>query len=377
MLRKKGWLEMTKNNKTKEYSFVIDKNGNKLAPCNINKAWILIRKKKAILLQKYPMTIQLNYVIEDNCTEIICGIDDGSKHVGISLVQKCNNYNKPIFKGTIELRQDVKKLIDSRREHRKYRRSHKRYRKVRFCNRASSKRKMRVAPSILQKKQSIIRVINQLLKIVDIKEFHLEDVAIDIRALSDGHKPYKWQYQKTNRLDENIRKAVILRDNCKCKECGKSNCMLEVHHIVPRRMHGKNNLGNLITLCKKCHQKTKGKEELFIKHYQNNSRCYLEKVGGIPGQGGASSMFNFGKGFGWIEMALIANKIPTTEVTPQKWQKELQLGSKGKKSTLEWKTKLKQRAQQLWPTVEKQFNLKFKKDWLMGQIIVIMIFSVC
>ena len=49
MLRKKGWLEMTKNNKTKEYSFVIDKNGNKLAPCNINKAWILIRKKKGVI----------------------------------------------------------------------------------------------------------------------------------------------------------------------------------------------------------------------------------------------------------------------------------------------------------------------------------------
>ena len=30
MLRKKGWLEMTKNNKTKEYSFVIDKNGEKI-----------------------------------------------------------------------------------------------------------------------------------------------------------------------------------------------------------------------------------------------------------------------------------------------------------------------------------------------------------
>ena len=44
--------------------------------------------------------------------------------------------------------------------------------------------------------------------------------------------------------------------------------MLEVHHIVPRRMNGKNNLGNLITLCKKCHQKTEGKEELFIEHYQ-------------------------------------------------------------------------------------------------------------
>ena len=102
----------------------------------------------------------------------------------------------------------------------------------------------------------------------------------------------------------------------------------------------------------------------FIKKYQKNSRCYLERVGGIPGQGGASSMFNFGKGFGWIEMSLIANKIPTIEVTPQKWQKALQLGGKGKKSTLEWKTKLKQRAQQLYPTVESDFNLKFKKDWL-------------
>jgi hypothetical protein len=102
----------------------------------------------------------------------------------------------------------------------------------------------------------------------------------------------------------------------------------------------------------------------FFKRYQNNSRCYLEKVGGIPGQGGASSMFNFGKGFGWLEMALISCRIPTTEVTPQKWQKELQLGSKGKKSTTEWKAKLMQRAQQLWPSAERQFNFKYKKDWL-------------
>ena len=102
----------------------------------------------------------------------------------------------------------------------------------------------------------------------------------------------------------------------------------------------------------------------FIKRYQNNSRCYLEKVGGIPGQGGAASMFNFGRGFGWIEMALLANKIPTIEVTPQKWQKELQVGSKGKKSTNEWKTKLVQIAQHRWPTVGKRFDLRFKKDWL-------------
>lgn len=100
----------------------------------------------------------------------------------------------------------------------------------------------------------------------------------------------------------------------------------------------------------------------FLKKYQKKSICYLEKVGGLPGMGG-SSMFNFGKGFGWLEMALVVNKIPTIEVTPQKWQKELQLGNKGNKTTNQWKTKLMERAQQIYPSVGGKFNLKTKKDW--------------
>lgn len=259
---------------TYNYSFVLDINGRKLAPCSENKAWILIRKNKARLLQKYPMCIQLNYeVCTDVEVEIICGIDDGSKHVGIALVQKCKTFNKPIFKGTIELRQDVKQLMENRRGYRKYKRSHKRYRKARFNNRSASTRKGRIPPSILQKKQSIIRVLKRLIKITDVKEFYLEDVAIDIRALSEGKKLYRWQYQKSNRLDENMRKAVILRDNCRCMECGKSNTILEVHHIRARRYGGSNTLSNLITLCSKCHQKTEGKEELF-------EECYYSMING-------------------------------------------------------------------------------------------------
>lgn len=79
---------------------------------------------------------------------------------------------------------------------------------------------------------------------------------------------------------------------------------------------------------------------------------------------GATAMFNFGRGFGQLEMALVAMKIPTIEVTPQKWQKELQLGVKGHKTTNEWKTKLKTFAQQLFPNIERKFNLKTKTAWL-------------
>lgn len=91
----------------------------------------------------------------------------------------------------------------------------------------------------------------------------------------------------------------------------------------------------------------------YFSLFSKNSLCYIEKVGGIPGQGGASSMFNFGKGFGYLEMALLCRKIPTISVTPQKWQKSLQLGGKGKKSTTEWKNKLKSKAQQLYPYIDK------------------------
>lgn len=254
------------------YAFVVDADGKPLAPTKEAKAWYFVRKKRATLVSKYPMVIKLKRTIPESeiCKyEVRCGIDDGGLHVGIALVQKCQTKNKVLLKGTIEQRDDVKHLMETRRGYRRYRRYHKRYRKARFNNRNASKRKERIAPSILQKRQATLRVVNQLNKWIKITDYWLEDVSIDIRALTDGYKPYRWQYQRSNRLDENIRKAVILRDEAKCKECGKSNCKLEVHHIKPRRFSGSNTLGNLITLCEACHQKTEGKEAEYMKHYYN------------------------------------------------------------------------------------------------------------
>lgn len=89
----------------------------------------------------------------------------------------------------------------------------------------------------------------------------------------------------------------------------------------------------------------------LLKIYSKNSVCYLESVHGMPGQSGAG-MFTFGKGFGHLEMVLIALNIPTTEVTPQRWQKIFCLGTKGKDTTSVWKNKLKSKAQQLYPKVK-------------------------
>ena len=94
---------------------------------------------------------------------------------------------------------------------------------------------------------------------------------------------------------------------------------------------------------------------------QQTSICYLEKVGGMPGQSG-SAMFSFGRSYGHIEMALLASKIPTYEILPQRWQKHFSLsGSSITKSSSaekrEHKNRLKAKAQQLFPQLGKKITL--------------------
>lgn len=90
---------------------------------------------------------------------------------------------------------------------------------------------------------------------------------------------------------------------------------------------------------------------------QPNTKCYIELVHSFPGQGVASS-FKFGMGYGALQMALTALKIPFETVSPQKWQKALGIRSRDKKeSKTQFKNRLKIKAQQLFPKHSSQINL--------------------
>lgn len=86
-----------------------------------------------------------------------------------------------------------------------------------------------------------------------------------------------------------------------------------------------------------------------------NSRFIIEEVGGFikgnPAPG--STMFNFGRGYGFIIGLAMAYYCELELCRPQKWQKHFGLGtsaSAGGKT--EWKNKLKAKAQQLYPFKE-------------------------
>ena len=84
---------------------------------------------------------------------------------------------------------------------------------------------------------------------------------------------------------------------------------------------------------------------------QEGAMAHVEVVGGFikgnPAPG--STMFNFGRGYGFLLGALAAWNIPVHSIRPQVWQAGLGIGTKGTLTTNQWKNKLKAKAQQLYP----------------------------
>ena len=112
--------------------FIRNMRGKPLMPCSNRKARLLLKEGKAKIYQYNPFTIQLCYTTGENVQECHIGIDTGSKHIGIAVTSE----DKVLIKGEIELRQDVKSNLDTRRSYRRDRRNRKtRYRKARFLNR--------------------------------------------------------------------------------------------------------------------------------------------------------------------------------------------------------------------------------------------------
>lgn len=111
--------------------FVLNMRGEPLMPCSQRKARLLLKSNKAVIYKYNPFTIQLTYATGETKQECHIGIDTGSKHIGIAITSE----DKVLFKGEVELRQDVKSNLDTKRIYRRNRRNRKtRYRKPRFLN---------------------------------------------------------------------------------------------------------------------------------------------------------------------------------------------------------------------------------------------------
>ena len=242
--------------------YILNKNGKPLMPCKPQKARILFRDKKAKVIKKEPFTIQLLYGSSGYKQNIILGVDAGSKKIGISAVTD----KKELYSAEVELRNDIVDLLSTRRQNRRTRRNRLRYRKPRFLNRVSSKKEGWFAPSIQNKIQTHLNIVDKIHKILPISKIIVEVASFDIQKIKNPEIQGQ-EYQQGEQLGFwNVREYVLHRDGHKCQgRKGCKNKILNVHHIESRKT-GSDAPNNLITLCKECHDDYhKGKLKLNLK----------------------------------------------------------------------------------------------------------------
>ena len=245
--------------------YVLDKNGQPLMPTK-RSGWVYraLRDGKAKVVSKCPFTIKLLYESTSFTQPLTLGVDTGAKYVGSAVVNDVTS--EIIYESQLELRDDIKSKMDRRRQFRRARRNKLRYRPVRFNNRRASKHKERYNPTLIAKFQGHTREIEFIKSILPVTDVVLEVGEFDMHLLQDPTLAYhRWGYQRGELYQqENLKQAAKARDGYKCQCCGKKNCRLEVHHLLPKSRGGSDKLANLITLCSDCHHLAHSSEERLL-----------------------------------------------------------------------------------------------------------------
>jgi len=238
--------------------YVINKYGKPLMPCSPRKARILLKLGKAKVIKRTPFTIKLLYGSSGYKQSLTHGVDTGSDKIGSAVV---NDKEEVVYMSEITIRNDITKTMKERASARRNRRNRKtRYRKARWANRKNSIKKDRFSPTMISKFNSHFKEINFVKSILPITKLIIETGNFDPHLMKNpalhNEKIRKWAYQRgTNYGFANTKAFVLDRDSYKCQHCkGKSkDKKLEIHHIIFRSDNGSDEPGNLITLCKTCH----------------------------------------------------------------------------------------------------------------------------
>lgn len=218
-------------------------------PCTQRKARLLLKEGKAKIHKYNPFTIQLTIPTGENKQDCHVGIDTGAKHIGLAITSE----NKVLFKGEIELRQDVKTNLDARRIYRYNRRSRKtRYRKSRYLNRKTENNWL--PPSLQNRINHTYRWIDEMCNLVPNPMLHIEVGKFDAaKMINPEIQGIDYQHGQTYGFYD-VRYFVFARDNYTCQCCGKSkDKILYTHHILYKSQGGTDRADNLITVCSDCH----------------------------------------------------------------------------------------------------------------------------
>jgi len=230
--------------------YVLNMRGQPLMPTKQQKANKLLKQNKAKVTTCKPFTIQLNYATGEAKQPITLGIDAGYQRIGFSVITD----KKELVSGDLHMRTNISKKISERRGARRLKRNRLWHRKPRFLNRVRTKSKGWLAPSILHKLDTHIKLVNKIKTFLPITKTIIEVAKFDCHKLVNP-EINGIEYQQGTLQGYNIRQYLLEKWHYRCVYCKKKNVPLEIEHMTPKSRGGSNRVVNLTISCHDCNQK--------------------------------------------------------------------------------------------------------------------------
>lgn len=158
--------------------YMLSHTGQPLMPTEDHrKVRLLLKDKKAKVVKRTPLTVQLLSCTHEYKQPVTLGVDAGSRHIGLSACTE----NRELYAEDLQPRNDVVKNLSDRRQYRRSRRNRKtRYRAPRFDNRVHSKHKGWLAPSVEVKIQEHSTAIKRICLRLPVTQVIVETAEFDM-----------------------------------------------------------------------------------------------------------------------------------------------------------------------------------------------------
>jgi 5-methylcytosine-specific restriction endonuclease McrA len=240
--------------------FVLGSDRKPLDPCHPARARKLLGQGRAAVFRRYPFTI----IMKDRTAAGSVThphrvkVDPGSKVTGLAVVQA--ETHRLVWAAELEHRgQQITQRMTARRQLRQGRRHRKcRYRPPRFLNRASSRRKGRLPPSLQSRVENTCTWVARLRRYAPVADLSLELAKFDTQRMQDPEIAGV-QYQQGELYGYEVRQYLLAKFDHACVYCGARDVPLEIEHVVPRSRGGSDRVSNLVIACRPCNL-TKGNQ---------------------------------------------------------------------------------------------------------------------
>ena len=265
--------------------FVLDRKGRPLMPCSEKRARLMLSRGRARVHRMIPFTVRLvDRLLEDSVLQPVrLKLDPGSKTTGIALVREKETVD--VSTGEIistftvlmllELQHRgaaIRKALEQRRGHRRFRRSKLRYRQARFNNR--TRQDGWLAPSLQHRVDTTMSWVHRLMRLAPVTALSQELVRFDTQSMQNPEIS-GIEYQQGELQGYEVREYLLEKWGRQCAYCDAEHTPMEIDHIHPRSKGGSNRVSNLTLACHDCNQK---KGNLLISEFLAGQPDKLRRI---------------------------------------------------------------------------------------------------